>query len=112
MCACVINRDERVCCYTVLAGNIVVEDVGVVWYILLRLGRPDGCPVPDSVAYIFVFLGNITLSIYKLNLSDQAKDTLQLIASLFGLVSFFFSQSDLTWRPDIFTGCRTLPRRP
>jgi len=48
-----------------------------------RNGGPEGGPEPDSVTYIFVFLGSIIIyRFYKLTLSDKVQVALQLTASL------------------------------
>jgi hypothetical protein len=56
-------------------------------YRLLGPGRAEGGPGPDYVVHVFVFLSSIIICrLYKLTLSDQARITLQLRASLSDLV--------------------------
>jgi hypothetical protein len=46
-------------------------------YKLLEPGGPEGGPVPEDVAYVFVYVISIIICpLYKLNLSAQAKATL------------------------------------
>ena len=63
--------------------DISAEEKEESRYKLSGLGCPEGNPGPDCLAYVFVFFGNVIICrLYKLALSEEAQDNLQVRAVL------------------------------
>jgi len=123
-----LSTSDVTLCNTEVAGGILSKFVIVSFHYLLQSvpmrergsrykfpepGGPEGGPVPNDVACVFVFVISIIICpLYKLNLSAKAKITLKLSQS-FRFSVKIFSQPALVGGPRkfIFIGPRTRSKR-